>query len=280
MTATLPDLADVDPFDRAELLSADLVELARRHGLADGDAVQAMLGLLGALVATPNTVFDTPPEYVRPLPAAPAAELPAGAPVRSGHNFFDVLSARASRRDFGSDSLDLPRLLALLHWTVGKRAEAVAYDFRDAPMRYVPSAGGLSSVDAYVIVNAVTDVDPGAYYFDHGRGLVPVCAGHMIQKIADLNPGQSWLTRASALVVFVANTGRVEHKYGAMGFKLIMLDAGAAAGHAELVAAALELRSTILGGLPPAELARLLRVDGRTRVPVAALALGTRTGRG
>lgn len=276
MTATLEPRAD--PFGRAEQLSTELCELAGRHGLPDGDPVQALLGLIGTLVSTPNTVFETPPEYVRELPADPAAPLPDGPPLRSGHGFFDVLAARASRRDFGSDPLDLPRLHALLHWTVGKRGEAIAYDFRDAPLRYVPSAGGLASVDAYVVAGNVDGLAAGSYYYDHRRGLVPLGAGHMLQKIADLNPGQSWLTRSAALVVLVANTDRVAHKYGPMGFKLVMLDAGAAAGHAELVAAALELRGTILGGLPPAELARLLRIDGRTRVPVATLAIGTRTG--
>lgn len=276
MTATAEGRAD--PFVLAERITEELSELARRHGLPAGDPVQALLGLVGTLVSTPNTVFDTPPEYVRELPADPAVPLPDGSPVRSTHAFFDVLASRASRRDFGSDPLDLPRLQALLHWTVGKRSEAIAYDFRDAPLRYVPSAGGLASVDAYVVAGNVEGLAPGSYYYDHRRGLVLLGTGHMLQKVADLNPGQSWLTRSAALVVLVANTDRVAHKYGPMGFKLVMLDAGATAGHAELVAAALELRGTILGGLPPAELARLLRIDGRTRVPVATLAIGTRTG--
>jgi hypothetical protein len=64
-----------------------------------------------------------------------------------------------------------------------------------------------------------------------------------------------------------------------MGFKLALLDAGVAVGHAELVATALELRATTLGGLPPDEVARLLRLDGSRRVPVVSLALGTRSGR-
>jgi SagB-type dehydrogenase family enzyme len=267
-----------DPFLLAEQVVAELTELARRHGLPAEDPVQTLLGLVGTLASTPNTVFQTPPEYVRELPADPAVPLPDGPPLRSTHRFFDVLGARASRRDFGSDPLDLPRLHALLHWTVGKRDEAIAYDFRDAPLRYVPSAGGLASVDAYVIAGNVDGLAPGSYYYDHRRGLVLLGGGHMLQKVADLNPGQSWLTRSAALVVLVANTDRVAHKYGPMGFKLVMLDAGATVGHAELVAAALELRGTILGGLPPAELARLLRVDGRSRVPVATLAVGTRTG--
>jgi SagB-type dehydrogenase family enzyme len=278
MTAAVAGRAD--PFARAEQVTAELAELARRHGLPADDPVQTLLGLVGVLVSTPNTVFEAPPEYVRELAADAAAPLPDGPPLRSTHAFFDVLAARASRRDFGSDPLDLPRLHALLHWTVGKRGEVIAYDFRDAPLRYVPSAGGLASVDAYVVAGNVDGLAPGSYYYDHRRGLVPLAAGHMLQKVADLNPGQSWLTRAAALVVLVANTDRVAHKYGPMGFKLAMLDAGATVGHAELVAAALELRGTILGGLPPPELARLLRLDGRTRVPVATLAVGTRTGHG
>ncbi len=262
-------------FDAAQEIGEEICELARGRDLPHDNPVEALIALMNQLVVSPNSVFQEPPEYVRDL--GPAS-VPADMSVQSSHGFFDVLKSRASRRDFGSDPLDLPRLTSLLGWTVGCRSETIAYDWRNAPQRYVPSAGGLASIDAYVIANNVAGLECGAYYFDYRAGLVPVSSGYMAQKLADMMPGQDWLARAAAVVVFVGNTKRVVHKYDVMGFKLMMLDAGVAAGHAELVAAGLELRATILGGLPADQLGRLLGLDNRGRVPLATLALGTRTG--
>ena len=277
MTSTeLDDSAVVDPFSRAKALAAELCELAARYDLPSGHAVAALTGFVSELIVNPNTIFENAPEYVRDLAPVVPVEHQV---VSSTHQFFDVLKARASRRDFGSDALDLPRLESLLGWTVGQRGETIAYDYRGAPLRYVPSAGGLASVDAYVIVNNVAGMECGSYYFDYRQGLVPISRGFMAQKVADMTPGQDWLARAAAVVIFVGNTERVEHKYGPMGFKLMLLDAGITAGHAELVAAALEIRATLLGGLPAAGLSPLLKIDGRHRVPLATLAVGTRSGR-
>ena len=265
-----------DPFHEAETLGNAVCELAREHGLPCENAVQAMTALMNRLVVEPNSVFPDPPSYVRELGPVDG-EL--GPPARSTHQFFDVVKARASRRDFGTDVLERARLEALLAWTLGCRGETIAYDWRHAPQRYVPSAGGLASIDAYVIANRVADLERGSYYFDYRQGLVPVSRGYMAQKVADLMPGQDWVARAAAVVVFVGNIDRLTHKYGVMGFKLMMLDAGIAVGHAELVATALELRATILGGLPAAELKRLLRLEGDDRVALATLTVGTRSGR-
>lgn len=269
----MSDIAPRDPFAPVRALEADLRRVALDHDLARENAVEELLAMLGRLVSTPNSVFVEPPEYRRDLPGVPVT---CDSVATSTHGFFDVVRARGSRRDFGSSPLELSRLIAVLEWTVGKRKEAIAYDFRGSPLRYVPSAGGLASTDAYVVVNRVDGLEPGSYYFDHLRGLVPVCRGLMMQRIASMNEDQSWVADAAAVVVFVANANRVVHKYGLMAFKLLLLDAGVAAGHAELVATALELRTSLLGGLPPDEVSRLLRIDGRTRVPVVSLVVGTR----
>ncbi|MFY9488699.1 MAG: SagB/ThcOx family dehydrogenase [Solirubrobacterales bacterium] len=264
-----------NPFQQAETLGSAICELAEEHGLPSENAVQAMTAIMNSLVVEPNSVFPDPPSYIRELrPVQGEIALP----TRSTHQFFDVVKGRASRRDFGTDPLELSRLEALLVWTMGCRSETIAYDWRGAPQRYIPSAGGLASVDAYVIANQIPELERGSYYFDYRQGLVPISKGYMAQKVADLMPGQDWVARAAAVVIFVGNIDRLTHKYGAMAFKLMMLDAGVAVGHAELVATALELRATVLGGLPAAELKKLLRLDGDDRVPLATLTVGTRSG--
>lgn len=271
--------AMADPFAESRAIEHELTELAGRHGLPAGDVVDAVMAVLTSLNAVPNAVFDEFPEYRRELTTPPALPL-VDPPVRSTHGFFDVVRSRASRRDFGTGPLDGDRLLALFSWTFGVRDTVFAYDFRDTPLRFTPSAGGLASVDAYVITGAVEGLAPGSYYFDAEQGLIPLVEGIMLPNLAALRAGQEWLSEASALVVLVSNTGRVKSKYASMAPKLALLDAGVCLGHLELVAAALELRATILGGLPVDDLRKALRLTEPDRVPVASIAIGTRPGHG
>lgn len=272
MTALIENAA----FERSEELASRVLELCEDMDIPHDNLAQAVTSLLVTLVDQPNTVFETMPAYRRDVPGVPVAE-PA-APIASSHSFFDVIKARASRRDFGTAELDLGRLMAILAWTFGRRGSEIAYDFRDAPLRYIPSAGGLASTDGYVIVNTVAGLSPGSYYYDYERGLIPLVHGHMAQRVAELVPGSEWISRASVVVICVVDTGRVSHKYGKMAGKLAMLDAGVALGHLELVANALELRATMLGGLPASDIAHLLDLPDASLVPIAGLAVGTREG--
>lgn len=263
-----------DPFAESKELEAALLALAADHDIPAADIDEAVIGIITRLVTAPNTAFEQPPEYVRELDGPVA--VPLAEPVESPHPFTAVIKGRASRKDFGTKPLDTGRLMGILQGSMGQRALADNYDWADAPLRPVPSAGGLASVDAYVIVNNVADLDPGAYYFHLNKGLVQISTGFMASKVAGLSPGMEWLSGAAAVVVLVSNLNRLAHKYGSMAIKLALLDVGCAAEHIELMATSLELRTNILGALPAAELATLLQVDGITRVPIASVAIGTR----
>lgn len=266
----------VGEFERAGALADRLMQVGAEFGLPTQTIAQLVTSLVVDLVDQPNTTFEDPPVYRHPYDAE--AVTPPGPTVGSTHEFFAVVRARASRRDFALTPLDQDRLLSLLAWTFGKRGTEIAYDFRGAPLRYVPSAGGLASTDGYVVVNRVTGLAPGSYYYDYERGLVPLVAGHMSHKLAGLLHDSDWVARSAVVVICVVDTNRVAHKYGTMGAKLGLLDAGVALGHLELVASALELRATLLGGLPANDVAALLGLPDQALIPVGGLAVGTRGG--
>lgn len=263
----------LDPFAQSEALAAGLVGSAEAEGVQRNSLTGTILSVLTKLSAEPNSAFPSPPTYRQDLPGAAFGD--AKPVVASSHTFFDVVKARASRRDFGITPLPATTLTSLLAWTFGQRDHTIAYDWRDAPLRYCSSAGGLASVDAYCVALNVEGLENGSYYFDFERGLVQQFGGQMATRLAGLLPGTTWLERASALVVLVANPDRVDHKYQAMGAKLSMLDAGVAMGHLELVATALEMRSCVLGSLPAEILAELLCL-GDEQLPLVSLAVGTR----
>ncbi|MBT1035952.1 SagB/ThcOx family dehydrogenase [Canibacter sp. lx-45] len=265
--------SDSEFLAQSDSIAQGLRNVAEEAGIEYESLSETILHTMTKLRSKPSSVFPNPPEYRCEFdgevtePAVPA--------VASTHEFFDVVKARASRRDFGVSPISKTTLISLLAWTFGKRGQTIAYDWRDAPLRYCSSAGGLASIDGYCIVFNVDGLDNGSYYYDYERGLVRRFSGQMSHSVSTLIPGMTWLERASALVVLVANPGRVDHKYGAMGAKLSMLDAGVAAGHLELVATALELRACVLGSLPSEALSELLCLN-EGQIPLASLAVGSR----
>ncbi|OKL53163.1 hypothetical protein BSZ39_10985 [Bowdeniella nasicola] len=263
-----------DPFAQTEILTAGLKRTADEAQIEAPSLTATILTIMAKLRSEPNSAFPTPPDYRRDLPGDVVGT--AKPSIASTHGFFDVIKARASRRDFGVSAISKEALVSLLAWTFGQRDTTIAYDWRDAPLRYCSSAGGLASIDGYCIVFNVDGVDNGSYYYDYERGLVRQFSGEMGQRVARLIPGMTWLERAGALIVLVSNPDRVDHKYGAMGAKLSLLDAGVATGHLELVATALELRSCILGSLPDEALSELLCLE-EGQVPLLSMAVGSRT---
>lgn len=265
---------DEAAFAVSDALERDLRTVLAEHGIHGDGLPSDLLVLLTKLISIPNPIFDSPREYVRwdldgpVIPWQPAAT--------ASHDFLQVLAARESRRDFADHPVPVRVLLSALWWTFGIRGTSIAYDYRGAPLRFVPSAGGLASVDAYVVAHRVDGLESGAYYVDSTQGLRLVGEGHMIHRLAASTPEQEWVAESAALVVFVANPTRVTAKYGATAAKLMLLDAGAALHHAELVCASHELRATILGGVPAADLEDLLDLQPGVHVPLATLAVGAR----
>lgn len=264
----------VDEFVVSQNLVDSLLSTVDEYGLSRPTQTGSLLSALTNIKTQPSSIFPTSPEY-RSTVAGEVVTM-SEPTLAATHSFFDVIKARKSRRDHGKSPISRDALLSTIAWTFGRRDMAIAYDWRDAPLRYCSSAGGLCSVDAYCIALNVADLEGGSYYYDYEQGLVSIVSADMRQKVASLVSGMSWLENSAALIVLVAKPERLEHKYGSMGAKLAMLDAGVAVGHLELVATALELRACILGSLPNEVMAELLSLDER-HCPIVSLALGGRS---
>lgn len=263
-----------DAFDRSARLAESLEIIARENDIDHETMTGKILHMVTGLVSEPKSSFPTPPTYRRVIEGESVAG--PGPKMQSSHGFFDVVKARASRRDFGDSPLSLDIMTSILAWTLGQREETIAYDWRGAPLRYCASAGGLASVDGYCLALNVNGLAEGSYYYDYQRGLVQTFIGAVTEKIAAALPSMTWLEKAAAIVVLVGNPERVDRKYGVMASKLCLTDAGVAAGHLELVATALETRACILGSLPVALLSETLVLEPE-QVPLVSIAIGSRT---
>jgi SagB-type dehydrogenase family enzyme len=147
---------------------------------------------------------------------------------------------------------------------------------RQFPMRRAPNAGGLQSVDIYVVAFDVEGVEPGVYYFDaKQRVLVQIDRGLMRRRVHKVCLSlQEWIAEAGAVLFLTCNVERLMWKYGKKSYRMTHLDAGVVADHLHLVATALGLGSCLVSGMFDGDAERLLGIDGRHEFPCLALSLG------
>ncbi len=158
-----------------------------------------------------------------PPAAAPARELVALPAPRaaSGRSLGETIQRRGSTRRFGHAALTGEELATAL-WAAARPVDA------DAP-------SGL--VDAYLIVNAVEGVPPGAYaYRPAAHALEPVRAGELRRESAHLCLEQPLGGDAAAVVYFLAPLDPALGALSDRAYRAINLAAGLAGGRLYLAA--------------------------------------------
>ena len=152
-----------------------------------------------------------------------------------------------------------------------------AYDVRDFPFRYAPSAGGLQPVDLYVVANAVEGLAQGLYYHDAVAGALTLLdEGNLRRRMSRCTLGPPWVAHAHAVLVLVCNLARVSWKYGDRGYRLAHVDAGVLAQNLYLVGTALDLNTCAVAGFHDDAVHDLLDVDGGDESVVLLFAVGSR----
>jgi SagB-type dehydrogenase family enzyme len=99
--------------------------------------------------------------------------------------------------------------------------------------------------DIYLIVNAVEDLEPGAYFFDVARRRLEVLAlGDFRSRAAHLALDQQLAGDSSAAVFFLADLERCLGRLGNRGYRAAQLEAGILGGKIYLAAYSLRLGAT------------------------------------
>lgn len=205
---------------------------------------------------------------------AAAVALPP--PSTSSRRMEDVFVQRRSSREL-ADPLALGELGTVLQLGLGP--SAVVSDAEhgvDQMLRTWASAGGLYPLDAYVLAARVDDLPPAAYHYNVPRAalerLTP--AGDMTDHLAECFFWQDFAVQCSAAVILVAAFDRTVAKYGARGYRLVLLDAGHAAQNVLLCAAQHDLAAVAMAGFSDAALESLLQLDGSGESVVHTVLLG------
>ena len=170
--------------------------------------------------------------------------------------FLDVLFGRKSSRNFDSKLVSFSNLSDLLYYGNG-------YQDIDKGTKFVPSSGGLNSVELFVIAFSIEQVPKGIYHYNAKKHeLESVHQGAFEIWAKEHIFYQEEYARASFVVVFASAVGKLGKKYGLRSYRLSLLDVGHVSQNMYLLASALKLKACASAGFIDDELDQALNIDG------------------
>jgi SagB-type dehydrogenase family enzyme len=213
-----------------------------------------------------------PPLELPVDPGSPRTALPdprsfACAPADIGR----LMAARRTMRTYSPQPLS-PLELSFLLWS----AQGVLSTDAGKTLRTAPSAGARHAFETIVLANNVSSLAPGLYRFvPTTHDLVALSAEPT--RINDLVDSfrNIVLARSSAAVfIWVAVADRMTWKFGARGWRYLLLDAGHACQNLYLAAEAMGCGVCAIGAFNDADMNTALGLDGTSQFVVYAASIG------
>lgn len=195
------------------------------------------------------------------MPGRPAAahviSLPG--PDEQGETTLEsAIHQRSSERDFAEKPLSLADAAQLLWAAAGRTVDGVS-----GPTRAAASAGGLYPIEAYLVAEDVTGLDPGVYQYRwRTHELELVASGERLGRLRRAALFQAAVSRAPAAVVLAGDYSVTARRYGERGTeRYVHMDAGHAAQNLILQAEALGLASVPIGAFTDGAVRRALEIE-------------------
>ncbi|MDA1301065.1 MAG: SagB family peptide dehydrogenase [Proteobacteria bacterium] len=162
--------------------------------------------------------------------------------------FTEVLEARASLREQGDPPLNLKQLGEFLY-----RSARIKTFAEPAGVSWRPSPGGgaIHELDIYPLISNCDGIEPGLYHYNP--------RDHFLSRAAQASPMLSTLAQIASitaqmeqppqvLLLVTARFQRIQIKYQSMGYAVMLKNLGALYQTFYLVATAMGLSPTALGG--------------------------------
>jgi SagB-type dehydrogenase family enzyme len=203
-------------------------------------------------------IWHKKPKTYKHYPEAPKIDL--GPPsTEGGTPLWTAIVKRRSFRNFKDQPLSKKDISQLLWATQGITRRAMDFEFRACP-----SAGALYPVETYLVLNNVTDINPGIYHYAiQSHNLEQLQKGDFRLKIAQAALDQDMAFAAGAVFVWTALFARAKWKYEQRAYRYVYLDAGHIAQNCALAAVALDLGTCQIAALYDEEVNVLLGIDGQ-----------------
>ena len=187
-----------------------------------------------------------------------------------------VSRALRGERRSPKERLSLEQVSATLRVTAGVRQ----FQVTDGPVsRWAPTAGNLGSPELFLAVRNVDGLPAGLYYYDgqdHSLTSLTRRRGGLLpdELIARVLRCDSDLP--DALIIFTGAFHRIARKYGAFAYRLMHLDAGAAAAQLEVATAALGVYARVSAVWPDDLLQEQLQLQPIQEQVTAVVSLAAR----
>jgi SagB-type dehydrogenase family enzyme len=176
-----------------------------------------------------------------------------------------MLRARRSLRRLGTQ---LPSRRAL------SRLVFFAHGVHDTLGRGpTPSSGGLQSLELYLVNLSAGWLPAGLYHYDRaGHHLAQIGSGAERARWQAMVPSLPLVEGGALLWVVVGDAERIEKKYGARGYRFLLLEAGHLMQNLCLLSASVGLATVPLGGFFEGEIGKELRLPATDLVAYLGVA--------
>lgn len=202
-----------------------------------------------------------------------AIELPQPSVIKK--QFDEVMNERRSCRNYLQAPMNLEIVSTILHYGYGIKNK-LYFNNAEFLERFVPSGGGLYSLELYLIIRSVVNVKPGIYhYFPLNHTLELISEIYLPSYfISHLFLDQPYVADAGVHIIACSMQNRCMQKYEDRGYRYILFEAGHVFQNINLCAAALNIGALNLGGFYDADILHLLKINDESEVPLYAMALG------
>jgi SagB-type dehydrogenase family enzyme len=208
---------EIEPYSKHEVNFPAIGAMHAASSLTDASAVAAWR--------------NTPLHLARPMPTGPLTALqPMADDELPADPIEQVIVRRGSTRAFAREAIGFRQLSTVLDHAV----HGLNTDFSGSPETLLN--------DAYLIVNAVEGLAPGAYlYHRDRRALELLKAANFHMTAGELALGQELAADASVAIFLLADLPPILASLGNRGYRAAQLDASLAGGRLYLAAYALGL---------------------------------------
>lgn len=210
-------------------------------------------------------------------PHASQIALPAVPPLLQ-RDLGEVIRQRRSRRLFNGEVITLAELACLLAYSYG----VTRYEERSGQhlsRRAVPSGGALYPLEVYVLALQVEALPAGAYHYNvYTHALELLTAGDLHAVLRE-NFLYAELALGPAVVILLSGVfSRPRFKYGELGYRLTLLEAGHVGQNLSLTTTALGLGCCPVEGFVEDGFNDLLGLDGVDETVLYLMVIGKAAG--
>jgi len=187
-------------------------------------------------------------------------------------NIRTSIEKRQSIRQYQKIPLSLEELSILLWCTQGVKEIYSG----SATLRTVPSAGARHAFETYLLINHVSQIQPGLYRFlalDHK--LIEINLNPEIaNNLASACLGQHFVIECAATFIWTAVPSRMTWRYGERGFRYLFLDAGHVCQNLYLIAEALDCGVCAIGAFSDDEMNQILNLNEKDQFAIYLASVG------